>query len=132
MDLKVTEKQEVRQPHGSEYVLTPNIIDIYPDLQEDDNGVEYLMNAKLNEAGMDILEQEASLASIWQRGQDPLAPEIGNRWSEALHEECNVLELMSDIEISVVSVSSACSVQFDIVEDALGQSYLSYKLQVVA
>lgn len=131
MDLKVTEKQEVRQPHGSETIVVANVIDIYPCISVNGNEEEILTGALLNEEDRDILEQEVSLATIWQRGLDPLAEEEGNRWAEVLRQEVNVLELMGDIENSVKSVSSSATVTFDTMEDANGIPYLSYTLGVI-
>lgn len=131
MDLKVTEKQEVKQPHGSETIVVANVIDIYPCLSVNENEEEILTGALLNEEDRDILEQEVSLATIWQRGLDPLAEEEGNRWAEVLRQEVNVLELMGDIENSVKSVSSSATVTFDTMEDANGIPYLSYTLGVI-
>jgi hypothetical protein len=131
MDLHVTEKQEMPQPYGDETLIVANVIDIFPVLKENEDGTEYLAGAEELDIDREILEQSVSLATIWQKGLDPLAEEEGNRWAEVLREEVNVLELMGDIENSVKSVSNSCTVTFDTVEDANGIPYLSYKLGVV-
>ena len=79
--------------------------------------------------GKDELEQQCALATIFQKGLDPLDLESGIRWSEAILEEISVFQLMQDIMTAVESVTSSVTVVFDVVEDAEGRSYLSYKLQ---
>lgn len=82
----------------------------------------------LEDGTKELLEQECSLATIWQRGLDPLDLEDGIRWSEAILEELSCLQLIQDIIEAVARVSTAIKVVFDTVEDENGQQYLSYKL----
>ena len=85
----------------------------------------------LDDNSKELLEQECSLATIWQRGLDPLDLEDGIRWSEAILEELSCLQLIQDIIEAVARVSTAIKVVFDTVEDENGQQYLSYKLMEV-
>lgn len=78
------------------------------------------------------LEQQCALATIFQRGLDPLDLNDGIRWSEAILEEISALQLIQDIIDAVANVSSAIQVQFDTVEDDNGHTFLSYKLTEVA
>ena len=82
----------------------------------------------LEDGSKELLEQECSLATIWQRGLDPLDLEDGIRWSEVILEELSCLQLIQDIIEAVANVSTAIKVVFDTVEDENGQQYLSYKL----
>ena len=82
----------------------------------------------LEDDSRELLEQECSLATIWQRGLDPLDLESGVRWSEAILEELSALQLIQDIIDAVANVTSSIKVVFDTVEADNGQSYLSYKL----
>ena len=70
----------------------------------------------------------AGLATIWQRGLDPLDLEDGIRWSEALLEEINVVQLMEDITNAVEQVTPSVSVTFDVTTNDKGQRFLTYKL----
>lgn len=176
MDVKVYQKEEVRQPSGAEYVYVPNVIDIIPEIIEvestDDihNGVWTLEKLKriadvkiengkliinsdkvryengnlyvtLTEEEIltcelvddkDELEQQCALATIFQKGLDPLDKEDGIRWSEAILEEISSLQLIQDIIDAVARVSTSVTVTFDTVEDDNGQSYLSYTIREVA
>lgn len=86
----------------------------------------------LDDDSDELLEQACSLATIWQRGLDPLDLESGVRWSEAILEELSCLQLIQDIIEAVASVSTSVKVVFDTVEDDNGQQYLSYRLLEVA
>lgn len=81
--------------------------------------------------GNDMLEQQCALATIFQRGLDPLDKNDGIRWSEAILEELSALQLIQDITEAVAKVTSSVQVTFDTVEDDKGNSFLSYKLSEV-
>jgi hypothetical protein len=132
MDVKVYRKETVRQPSGTEYVVTPNIIDIYPLIEKDVNDIEVLKGAEILDSESEIIEQACLLATIWQKGQDPLALEEGIRWSEALLEEINVVQLMEDITNAVAQITPTVEVVFSTVTDSNGNSYLKYTLKAVA
>jgi hypothetical protein len=132
MDVKVYKKEAVRQPNGTEYVIVPNVIDIIPEISVSEDGTELLANAKILTAEEEIIEQACALATIWQKGLDPIDSEIGVRWSEALLEEINVVQLMEDITKAVSEVTPSVTVVFDTVTDANGTSYLKYTLKAVA
>ena len=92
---------------------------------------EQLYNCEVVDGG-DELEQQCALATIFQKGLDPLDLNDGIRWSEAILEEISSLQLIQDIIEAVARVSSAVSVVFDTVEDDDGRSYLSYRITEVA
>lgn len=132
MDVKVYTKEAVRQPSGTEYVISPNIIDIYPVITKDEYDNEIITGAELLTEEKDITEQACALATIWQKGLDPLDLADGIRWSEAILEEINVVQLMEDITNAVAKVTPAVQVNFATVKDADGNSFLKYTLQAVA
>lgn len=86
----------------------------------------------LDDTSNELLEQECSLATIWQRGLDPLDLNDGIRWSETILEELSCLQLIQDIIEAVTKVSTSVKVVFDTVEGENGEQYLSYKLLEVA
>lgn len=131
MDFKVYTKEEVKQPSKTETIISPNIIDIHPVITEQ-NGEEVLCNAALVTDEKDILEQAVALATIWQKGLDPLDLNQGVRWGEALLSEINALQLMEDITNAVRAVTPSVTVVFDTVTDANGNSYLKYTLKANA
>ena len=133
MDLRVYKKEEVLQPSGSDYYYVPNVIDIYPHIEiSEEDGHEILTGADILTDDKDIIEQECALATIWQRGNDLVNPEIGVRWAEVLMEEINVIQLMEDLREAVADVTLNVIVVFDTVTDTDGNSVLQYTLQAVA
>lgn len=131
MDVKVYKKEEVLQPSGMENVYVPDVIDIIPEIRKDSEGREHLLGAELLEGSDEVLEQMCGLATIWQRGLDPLDEENGIRWSEALLEEINVVQLEEDLVNAVAEVTPTVTVVFNTVTGENGQSYLKYTLQAV-
>ena len=177
MDVKVYKKEEVRQKQGTDYVITPNVIDIIPTIVEAEstgdiknniwsleqlktiadvdvvdgkliinsdkvkyeNGnlyvtltEEQIIGCEIIEEDNDIIEQACALATIWQKGLDSLDKEVGIRWSEALLDEINVVQLMEDITNAVAEITPTVTVVFDTVTDANGNQYLKYTLKAVA
>lgn len=91
-----------------------------------------LYNAEvLDDNSSELLEQECALATIWQKGLDPLDLTDGIRWSEVLLEEINGVQLMQDIIDAVSQVSTSVRVTFSTLEDDNGNEYLTYKLSEV-
>ena len=133
MDVKVYKKEEVRQPSGTEYVYVPDVIDIIPNIvTSPDTGEEIITGAiELEDSSKDLLEQECAIATIKQKGLDPLDKEDGIQWSETLLGEVNVIQLMEDIQSAVEQTTTSVVVIFDTVTDSEGRSYLTYTLQEV-
>lgn len=132
MDVKVYEKEAVRQPSGTEYVITPNIIDLIPVITEGEGGQEIVSGAEELSLEQELIEQACALATIFQKGLDPLALGEGIRWSEALLSEINVVQLMEDITSAVSQITPTVEVVFTTVTDENGNSFLKYTLQAVA
>lgn len=86
----------------------------------------------LDDDSHDLLEQQCALATIFQKGLDPLDKEDGIQWSEALLGEVNVVQLMNQIETAIANTTTSVTVEFEVVTDANGRSYLSYVLKEVA
>ena len=134
MDVKVYKKEEVRQPSGTEYVYVPDVIDIIPDIVTNpDTGEEIITGAvELEDGSKELLEQECAIATIKQKGLDPLDKEDGIQWSETLLGEVNVIQLMEDIQSAIEQTTTSVVVVFDTVIDNEGRSYLTYTLKEVA
>lgn len=128
MDFKAYKKENVYQPAGQQTIVKANIIDLIPVVEAID-GTEYITGAEVLKGSSELLAQECALATIWQRGLDPLDEGDGIRWSEAMLGEVSVLELMGDITDAVSAVSLSMGVSFDTVTDANGMSYLSYSIK---
>lgn len=105
-----------------------------------ENGIIYikitedkLYNAQiLEDDSEELLLQDCALATIWQRGLDPVEPEDGIRWSQALLGEVNPLQLIEDINNAVENVTNSVAVEVGTVTSINGQEYLSFKLKMTA
>ena len=132
MDVKVYKKEEVQLPQGQDYVFVPDVIDLIP-IIDSSSGTDIVTGAvELDDETKDLLEQECSLAIIWQRGLDPLDSESGIHWSEVLLGEINAVQIMEEITKAVAEVTNKITVVFDTVTDTNGNSFLTYTLQEVA
>ena len=104
------------------------------------NGIIYikitenkLYNAQiLEDNSEELLLQECALATIWQRGLDPVEPEDGIRWTQALLGEVNPLQLIEDVNNAVENVTNSVIVEVGTVTSINGQEYLSFKLKMTA
>ena len=132
MDIKVYKKESIKQPSGTSYVISPNIIDLYPIVKNDTDNNEIISGAEELTTEKDLIEQACALATIWQKGLDPLDLNEGIRWSEAILEEINVVQLMEDITNAVAAITPTVEVVFDTVTDDKGNSYLQYTLKAGA
>lgn len=132
MDVKVYKKEAVKQPSGTSYVISPNIIDLYPTITKDENDNEIISGVEdLTDADA-LVEQACAMATIWQKGLDPLDLEEGIRWSEAILEEINVVQLMEDLTNAVAQITPTVNVVFDTAVTDSGQTVLKYTLKAVA
>ena len=92
---------------------------------------EQLISCELVEEEQEV-EQQCALATIFQKGLDPLDKADGIRWSETLLGEISPVQLMNDITVAVERTSSSMTVVFDTVIDSNGMTYLTYKLKEIA
>ena len=130
MDLRVYTKEDVWQPEGMISVLKPDIIDIHPVTSEDEDHQVWLEDAEvLSDGNRNLLMQQCALATIWQRGLDPLEPDDGIRWAESLLGEVSAVALMQDIEYAVEDETTAVRVTFSTITGADGVPYLTYTLK---
>jgi len=79
----------------------------------------------------ELTKQQCAMATIFQRGLDPLDLEDGIQWSEVLLGETNVLQLMEQITQAVGKVSPHVSVEFSTVKTDSGAEVLSYAIKEV-
>jgi hypothetical protein len=114
MDVKVSRKETRLQPDGPVEVLVSNIFDFYPVFGSDERFVyqdrltgqdrEDLDNLIVDVETLDDDRQElldrAMFALVKQRGQDPVEPQDGIQWAEAV-----IGEVISPVIVQQVHVS---------------------------
>lgn len=132
MDVKVYQKEEVKQPEGTIEVFKPSIIDMIPIETITREGTTIVNFEALEDGDKELLEQQCALATIFQRGLDPLELEDGIQWSETLLGEVTPIQLIDQIQSAVASVTTSVIVEFDTVKDINGNELLVYKLRSIA
>lgn len=132
MDVKVYQKEEVKQPEGIIEVFKPSIIDMIPIERVTGEGTTIVNFEVLEDVSKELLEQQCALATIFQRGLDPLDLEDGIQWSETLLGEVTPIQLIDQIQSAVAAVTTSVIVEFDTVKDINGNELLVYKLRSVA
>lgn len=93
--------------------------------------VKYLADAVVVTDEKELVEQECALATIWQKGNDPVDLDDGISWAECLLGEVNVIQLMQQLVEAVQKITLTVKVSFDAVTDKEGQTFLSYTLKAV-
>lgn len=114
----IINSDKVRYENGNLYAIVTQEQIVSCEILEDDS--------------KELLEQQCALATIWQRGLDPLDLNDGVQWSETLLGEVNVLQLMEQISQAVSAVSLHVRVNFSVTRTENGQSVLTYSLREVA
>lgn len=132
MDVKVYQKEEVKQPEGIIEVFKPSIIDMLPIETVTREGTTIVNFEVLEDGDKELLEQQCALATIFQRGLDPLDLEDGIQWSETLLGEVTPIQLIDQIQSAVAAVTTSVIVEFDTVKDINGNELLVYKLRSIA
>jgi hypothetical protein len=123
VDFKVSKKERRLLPKGPVDVFINNAFDLFPVFDGDTiTGVEMLDDPV--EEAMD----RAFYASIKQRGNDPIAPEEGVRWAEALLGEAAPDAIIRDIQEAVWKEGSSCRAEFSTIA-VEGKSYLNYEIR---
>lgn len=114
----IINSDKVRYENGNLYITLMSEQIVTCELLEDDSN--------------DLIEQECALATIFQRGLDPLDLDDGIQWSEVLLGEINALQLMEQITQAVSNVSIHVKVDFSTIRLENGQSVLTYSIKEVA
>lgn len=127
MDIKVYHKETVSQPSGSIDVLEPDIIDIYPQFDTSGNSLEGCDTVEGDEETL----QEVVVATIWQRGLDPIDSEDGVQWAEAILGEVTVPQIITELQDAVSEVSETSSIEFSTVTGTDGKEHLTYTVKAV-
>lgn len=133
MDVKVYKKETVSQPSGDTYIYVPDVIDLMPVINKDAEGHEIITGVQeLNDGDYNLLEQLGTLATIKQRGLDPLDLNDGIQWSEMLLGEVSYIDVMDEIVTAVAKETTSVIVEFNTTVAKDGVTYLTYTLKEAA
>jgi hypothetical protein len=115
MDFKVSRKEARLLPSGPAEVLVDNVFDLYPVFGDDKRylGSEYLETLTSEErrnliTDIEVLDDDreelldrAMWAVVKQRGGDPVEPDDGNQWAEAVLGEVITPAIIQQVNASV-------------------------------
>jgi hypothetical protein len=119
MDFKVSRKEARMQPDGPVEVLVDNICDLYPIFGDDpcfdgqdiyigqdrilgqQDRKNVIMDVEMLDDDRTELLDRALFALLKQRGQDPVEPDDGIQWSEALIGEAPPPIIIQQVHTSV-------------------------------
>jgi hypothetical protein len=128
MDLRVSLKETRIQPSGPVDVLVSDVFDLYPIYGSVDpnliTDVEVLDNDDA-----ELLDRALS-GTVWQRGQDPLAPEEGIQWAEAVIGEVPAPVIIGQLQDAVNKEGPGVNITYDTVTDG-SRSYMTYRLDLM-
>ena len=138
MDIDIIEKQKVLQPQGALWMFKNDCFEVKPIFStttEDTEGDPVESNELVGIETIDdeqaILLQEATFASLKQRGSDSLDPYTGVQWAEHALGTVSSDVIMFQIQEAVSKVSASCQVTFVPLVGADGVPYFTYTIQVV-
>jgi hypothetical protein len=125
MDLKVSRKETRLQGQGPTEILTSDVFDIYPVFHRLDGNL--IVDAELLDDGREERLDRAMFAAVKQRGQDPVEPEDGIPYAEALVGDIAVPAVIPYIVKAVQGEGPGARVSFETVSQG-GRSYLAIRL----
>lgn len=115
MDIKVSQKEEMMQPKGTVDVITSGITDFFLIESTDENGQMWIDDIEEISDSLEEEQDRVIFAVIRQRGQDPIKPNEGIQWSEALINEIPIPLLMQQVVDAAAAESNYINVSFDTV-----------------
>jgi hypothetical protein len=127
MDFKVSRKEPRQQPPSFFEVLASDIFDLYPVFSPDDPNL--LIDAEVLDDDREELLDRAMFAVAKQQGQDPLNPEDGIPYGEALAGEVSVPALIPRIAAAVRSEGPGVRVTFDTLSNG-SRDYLAINVSL--
>jgi hypothetical protein len=112
MDVKVSRKENRMLPDGPKEVLVDNVFDLYPVFGDDPfyDGLDNISDLDRKNMIMDVeilegdrveLLDRAMFALVKQRGMDPVEPQDGVQWAEAVIGEVIAPVIIQQVHTSV-------------------------------
>jgi hypothetical protein len=146
MDIKVSRKEKRLLPGGPADVLMSSVFDVYPIFGNDPRAADIVEKeglARLGEEALanlimdvEILDDDkeerldrAAWACIKQRGADPVDPEDGIQWAEALLGEIQVPVIILQQQSAVAEEGTGVHIAYDTVRSG-GKNLLTFTLKL--
>jgi hypothetical protein len=146
MDVKISRKEMRMQPEGPVEVLVDNIFDLYPVYADDPRydgqdlyiGQDRVLEQDRKNIIMDIevidgdraeLLDRAMFALVKQRGMDPIEPEDGVQWAEAVIGEVPAPVIVQQVQLSVSEEGPGVRAHSSTIK-SVGKEYLTFKIEL--
>ena len=146
MDFKVSRKERRWQPDGPVDVLVDNVCDLYPVFADDPKyaGIEIemgqgrideqdreniIMDVEILDDGRAELLDRAMFALMKQRGADPVEPEDGLQWAEAVLGEVPPPVILQQAHSSVSEEGPGVRAEAGIVKNG-GKERLIFRVEL--
>ena len=130
MDVKVSQRAEMMQPNGLVDVITNGINDFFLVEETDINGQKWITDIEIITDPIEEEKDRVVFAVMRQKGQDPIAPNEGVQWTEAMLSEIPVPLLMQQIIDAASSESAYINVSFETIT-VNGEQQLSVRFNAV-
>jgi hypothetical protein len=125
VDLKVSRKETRLQPEGPAEILVSDVFDLYPVFHRLDKNL--IVDVEILDDEREELLDRAMFAAVKQLGQDPVDPDDGVPYAEALVGEIAVPALIPYIVKAVQKEGPGARVSFGTAARE-GREYLEIKL----
>jgi hypothetical protein len=128
VDLKTSRKEIMPQPQPGTMVerLVSDVFDLFPVF--DANDPTLLIDAEILDDDRTELLDRALFGCVRQRGQDPVFPDQGIQWAEAVLEEISAPALMGQLNASVQEDGPGVQINFNSEQDGQGRTYFNFAL----
>lgn len=128
MDIKVSRKEQRYQQRGTVEVLVDDVFDVYP--IEDPYNENIITDIEiLDDENTELLDR-AMFATVKQRGGDPIEPESGVQWAEAVIGEVPPEVIMQQVQNEVYMEGPTIRIEYETVIDDNNEERLVYSLSI--
>lgn len=128
MDVKVSRKETRYQPSGAVDVLKNNIFDLYPIFSvSDENAIE---DIEIIDGDREELLDRGLSACVFQKGMDPVSPDVGIQWAEGIAGEVSFTSIISQLQDAVREEGTGLKIVFSTVDLETSKSLLSFELSL--
>jgi len=128
VDFKTGRKETRWQPDGQVDVLVNNVCDLYPVFDKDDPNL--ITDVEILDDPDEELLDRAMFAVVKQRGNDPVEPDDGIQWAEAVLGEVLPPIILQQVNSSVSKEGRGVRATFDTVKNN-SKEYLAFKVELI-
>ena len=122
MDVKVSRRDRRYLPEGVQEVLTSNVCDFYPVFDTKDQNL--IMDIEMLSNDRDELLDRALFAVMKQRGSDPIEPNDGIQWAEAITGDVSAISIIQQVSRAVMEEGPGVKVTTETIKNGAKENVL--------